>query len=63
MNKKVSRKVKAKKRSRQICNAMKRAQIAAARKAMEFGQLLYIARNGKVVGIDPRKVLKMAGAM
>jgi hypothetical protein len=41
---------------------MKRAQIAAAKKAMEFGQLLYIARNGKVVGIDPRKVLKMVGA-
>lgn len=42
---------------------MKRAQIAAARKAMEFGQLLYIARNGKVVGVDPRKVLETSGAI
>ncbi len=62
MKQKVSRTVRIK-RTRQVCAAMRRAQIAAARKAMEFGQLLYVARNGKVVGIDPRKVLKMAGAI
>ena len=62
MKQKVSRTVRIK-RTRQVCDAMRRAQIAAARKAMEFGQLLYIARDGKVVGVDPRKVLKMAGAI
>ncbi|MDR2844899.1 MAG: hypothetical protein LBV28_02265 [Puniceicoccales bacterium] len=51
------------KRTRQLCAAMKRAQIAAAKKAMQFGQLLYVARNGKVVGVDPRKVLRLANAM
>lgn len=46
------------KRARQVCAAMRRAQIAAAKKAIEFGQLLYVVRKGKVVGIDPNKVLR-----
>jgi 3'-phosphoadenosine 5'-phosphosulfate sulfotransferase len=48
------------KRTKQVCNAMRRAQIAAARKAVEFGQLLYMTRKGKVVGVDPYKVLRLA---
>lgn len=62
MKESASRKIRTHK-TRQLCAAMKRAQIAAARKAMEFGQLLYIARNGKVVGVDPRKVLETSGAI
>ncbi len=50
------------KRTRQVCAAMKRAQIAAAKKALEFGQLLYVARGGEVVGVDPRVILRHAGA-
>ncbi|MDR1497329.1 MAG: hypothetical protein LBS59_02765 [Puniceicoccales bacterium] len=50
------------KRTRQVCAAMRRAQIAAAKKAIEFGQLLYVARKGKVVGVDPRKILRLVKA-
>jgi hypothetical protein len=42
---------------------MRRAQIAAAKKAIEFGQLLYVVRKGKVVGIDPNKVIRSAGSV
>jgi hypothetical protein len=61
MKETVTKKVRYK-RTRQICAAMRRAQIAAAKKAIEFGQLLYIVRKGKVVGVDPRKVLRLAEA-
>jgi hypothetical protein len=49
-------------RTKQLFAALKRARIAAARKAMQFGQLLYIVHRGKVVGLDPREVLSTSGA-
>jgi hypothetical protein len=51
------------KRTKQLCTALKRAQVAAAEKALEFGQLLYVSHKGKVVGVDPRRVLKLAEAV
>jgi hypothetical protein len=51
------------KRTTQLCNALKRAQVSAAKKAIEFGQLLYISHKGKVVAVDPHRVLKLAEAV
>jgi hypothetical protein len=50
------------KRTKQLCAALKRAQVSAARTAIEFGQLLYVSHKGKVIGVDPRMVLQLAGA-
>jgi len=44
-------------RTKQLFAALKRARLSAAKKAMQFGQLLYIVHRGKVVGIDPRDIL------
>jgi len=65
MKDKTSRKIQKKRisRAKRICAAMKRAQIAAAKKALAFGQKLYVARRGKVVEVDPHQVLKSAAAI
>ncbi|MDR0536029.1 MAG: hypothetical protein LBG65_06765 [Puniceicoccales bacterium] len=61
MSKNITAKISAR-RTRQIRVALQRAQVAAAKKALEFGQLLYVSQGGRVVGVDPRSVLQAAHA-